>query len=198
MKMVTLDLIQKLREKTGLGMMDCKKALVETNGDIEKAIEVLRKKGSLVAEKRSGNKTGQGVVQSYIHAGGKIGVMVEVNCETDFVANTDTFKQFAYDVAMHIAAINPMCVSPEEVPVETLEKERSIYKEQMAQEKKPQNVIDMIVEGKLKKFYSDRCLLHQPFIKNDKLTIGDYMKETIAKLGENIRINRFSRFEIGA
>jgi elongation factor Ts len=137
-------------------------------------------------------------VQSYIHAGGKIGVMVEVNCETDFVANTDTFKQFAYDVAMHIAAINPMCVSPEEVPVETLEKERSIYKEQMAQEKKPQNVIDMIVEGKLKKFYSDRCLLHQPFIKNDKLTIGDYMKETIAKLGENIRINRFSRFEIGA
>lgn len=196
--MVTLDLIQKLREKTGLGMMDCKKALVETDGDIEKAIEVLRKKGSLVAEKRSGNKTGQGIVQSYIHAGGKIGVMVEVNCETDFVANTDAFKQFAYDVAMHIAAINPMCVSSEEVPVETLEKERSIYKEQMAQEKKPQNVIDMIVEGKLKKFYSERCLLNQAFIKNDKLTIGDYMKETIAKLGENIRINRFSRFEIGA
>jgi elongation factor Ts len=195
--MVTLDLIQKLREKTGLGMMDCKKALVETNGDIDKAIEILRKKGALVAEKRSGNKTCQGIVHSYIHAGAQVGVLIEVNCETDFVAKTDTFKQFAYDVAMHIAAVNPMCISPEEVPAEVLEKERGIYREQMAHEKKPQNVLDMIIEGKVKKFYSDRCLLQQIFIKNDKLTINDYLKETIAKLGENIKINRFARFEIG-
>jgi len=194
---INLDQIQKLRERTGLGMMDCKKALVETNGDIEKAVEILRKKGISVAEKRSGNKTSCGLIGSYIHAGARIGVIVEINCETDFVANTDALKQFAQDVSMHIAAMNPKFVSSDEVSAEFVEKEKEIYKELLVKENKPAAAIPGILEGKMKKLYSEVCLLNQAFIKNDKLSINDYLQEIIGKVGENIKVKRFSRFEIG-
>jgi len=194
---VTLELIQQLRERTGLGMMDCKKALTETNGDIEKAIEILRKKGSLVAEKRSGNKTSQGIIHSYIHSGSQVGVLLEINCETDFVAKNDTIKELAQNLCMQIAALKPTCISKEEVDTDKLEKEKDVHREILKKEGKPANMIENIVEGKLKKFYAEHCLLNQAFIKDEKKTIEDIVKEVIAKVGENIKINKFSRFEIG-
>lgn len=192
---ITIELIQKLRERTGIGMMDCKKALQEANGDIEKAIELLRKKGAAVAAKRSENKTAEGIVHAYIHPGSRIGVLVEINCETDFVARTEDMAKFAADVAMQIAAFRPVCVSSIEVDKELLEKEKAIYREQLAG--KPAQIIDQIIEGKLQKYYTEICLLNQPFIKNEKLTVDDILKEVIAKMGENIKIKRFTRFEIG-
>lgn len=197
MAKIDLDLIQKLRNTTGAGMMDCKKALEETEGDMEKAITVLRKKGAAVAGKRSGNATDEGLVYAYIHPGDRIGVMIEVDCETDFVARTDDFKQFAKDVCMHIAAYNPKYVSSDDVDQKFLEKERAFYIEELVAAKKPAAVIDQIVQGKLNKLYSSICLMNQPFVKNDQLTVKDVLQELIGKLGENIKIKRFARFEIG-
>lgn len=196
MATITMELIQQLRDRTGVGMMDCKKALQESNGDIEKAIEFLRKKGAAVAEKRSGNVTAEGLVHAYIHPGARVGVLLEINCETDFVARTADLERFAHDICMQIAAFKPTCVSASEVDPALIEREKSIYKEQLSG--KPAQVIDQIIEGKLQKFYTDICLLNQPFIKNDKLSVNDLLKELIAKMGESIKIKRFSRFEIGA
>lgn len=197
MSTVTMELIQQLRDKTGVGMMDCKKALIESNGDLEKAIEILRKKGAAIAAKRSGNATVEGLVHAYIHPGSRIGVLLEINCETDFVARTDALKQFAADVCLHIAAMKPQCVSPEDIDQTFLEKERSIFREQLAASGKPEKIIDQILEGKIAKLYTEVCLMQQPFVKNDKMTVDDVLKDLIAKLGENIKIKRFARFEIG-
>ncbi len=192
---ITLELIQQLRDRTGVGMMDCKKALTEAGGDIEKAIELLRKKGAAVAEKRAGNVTAEGIVHAYIHPGARVGVLIEINCETDFVARTEEMAKFAQDICMQIAALRPVCVSSVEVDPALIEKERAIYREQLAG--KPAAIIDQIIEGKLQKYYTDICLINQPFIKNDKLTVDDVLKELIAKMGESIKIKRFARFEIG-
>lgn len=192
---VTLELIQQLRERTGIGMMDCKKALTEAGGDIEKAIELLRKKGAAVAEKRAGNVTAEGIVHAYIHPGSRVGVLLEINCETDFVARTEDMAKFAHDVAMQIAAFRPICVQATEVDPAIIEKEKNIYRDQL--KGKPANIIDQIIEGKLEKYYTEICLMNQPFIKDDKLTVGDVLKELIAKMGESIKIKRFVRFEIG-
>ena len=193
---VTLELIQQLRERTGLGMMDCKKALQEAQGDVEKAIELLRKRGSLLAEKRAGKETAEGIVHAYIHPGSSVGVLVEINCETDFVARTKDMAEFANDIALQIAAFRPICVESKEVDPALIEKERAIYREQLTG--KPAAIIDKIIEGKLEKYYTDICLLSQPFIKDDKFTVGDVLKNLIAKVGENIKIKRFVRFEVGS
>lgn len=198
MSKVDLKQVQELRELTGLGLMDCRKALEETNGDMDKAIELLRKKGTAVAAKRSGNLTAQGMVHAYIHPGAQLGVLVELNCETDFVARTEAFKQFAHDICMHIAAARPMYLNDTDVDPKFLEHEKEIFREQMASSGKPANIIDQIVEGKVKKLYSDVCLMNQVFVKNDQMTIDQLLKELIAKTGENIKIKRFARFEIGA
>ena len=195
MAKITLELIKELREKTQVGMMDCKKALVEAGGDVEKAVELLRKKGAAVAEKRAGQATAEGLIHAYIHPGSRVGVLVEINCETDFVARTREMVQFAQDVAMQIAAFRPVCLSAADVDKELLEKERAIYREQLAG--KPAQIIDQIIEGKLEKYYTEICLLNQPFIKNDKMTVDQILKELIAKMGENIKLKRFVRFEIG-
>lgn len=197
MAKIDLDLIQKLRTMSGAGMMDCKKALEATDGDIEKAMTELRKKGALIAGKRSGNATDEGLVYAYIHPGDRIGVMIEINCETDFVARTDDFKQFAKDVCMHIAAYNPKYIAPEDVDKAFLDKERTFYIEELVKANKPANVIEQIVQGKLNKLYSSICLMQQPFVKNDQLTVAEVLQELIGKLGENIKIKRFARFEIG-
>lgn len=197
MTKIDLDLIQKLRERTGVGMMDCKRALQETNGDIEAAIDILRKKGALIAAKRSGNATSEGLIHAYIHAGAQIGVLLEIDCETDFVARTEDMKKFAHDVAMHIAAQNPQFVSREQVDAAFIAKEKAIFREQLAQSGKPEKIIDSIIEGKVNKLLMDVCLLDQPFVKNDQLTIHDLLKEVIAKMGESIKIARFCRFEVG-
>lgn len=195
---ITLDLIQKLRDRTGLGMMDCKKALVEADGDIEKAIELLRKKGAAVALKRSEKSTSEGIVHAYIHPGAKVGVMIEINCETDFVASTEDIKQLAQDLCMQIAAYKPLYLAPENVDPNFLEREKDIIRAQLAGSGKPEKVIESIVEGKVNKIYSEVCLLNQPFIKNDELTVEQTIKELIAKVGENIKVRRFARFEVGA
>jgi elongation factor Ts len=197
MSTITLELIQQLRERTGAGMMDCKKALQETNGDIEKAIEVLRRRGAAVAEKRAGQATAEGIVHAYIHPGARVGVLIEVNCETDFVARTQEFKDFANNLCMQIAAFNPKYIAPADVDKAFLDKERAIQAEELKASKKPEAVINQIVEGKLNKLYTSICLIKQPYIKNDKITVEDVLKELIGKLGENIKIRRFSRFEIG-
>ncbi len=189
--------VSKLREKTGAGMMDCKRALVDAGGDMEKAVELLRKKGILAAEKKAGREAKQGSIISYIHAGGKIGVMVEINCETDFVARNENFQNFGKDVAMHIAASNPRFLDRASVPQDVLAKEREIYTEQARQSGKPENVLSKIVDGKVEKFYEEVCLLEQPFVKNPDIKIQDYLKDTIGKLGENMLITRFARFELG-
>ncbi len=194
---VTASMVKELRERTGAGMMDCKNALVETDGDIEKAIDALRTKGLSTAAKKAGRATSDGAVASYIHAGGKIGVMVEVNCETDFVARTDDFKELVNDVAMHIAAADPRFVRREEVTEEVLEKERQIFKEQALADGKPENIVDKIVEGKLGKYYSENVLLEQPFVKDPDITIGELVTQKIAKIGENIQVSRFARFVLG-
>ncbi len=194
---ITAQMVKELRERTGAGMMACKKALQETDGDIEKAIDKLREMGLASAAKKAGREAKEGKVTSYIHAGGKIGVLVEINCETDFVANTDDFNNLCKDIAMHIAAANPQYVSREEVPEDVLEKEKNIMKEQLKQQGKPENILDKIVEGKIEKFYEETCLLDQQFIKDDSLKIKDLIQNTIAKLGENVVIRRFARFQIG-
>jgi len=194
---VSANMVKDLREKTGAGMMDCKRALAETGGDFQKALDYLRQKGLATAAKRSGRVASEGRIGSYIHAGGKIGVMVEVNCETDFVAKTDDFQAFAKDIAMHIAASNPSCIRREEVTAEVLEREREIYRAQAHDARKPEKVIDKIVEGKLEKFYGETCLLEQPFVKDPDLTIQDLLNGLIGKLGEKIEIRRFTRYQVG-
>ncbi|MFO8091394.1 MAG: translation elongation factor Ts [Desulfatiglandaceae bacterium] len=194
---ITTEMIKDLREKTGVGIMDCKVALKESNGDIKAAVDYLRKKGIATAKKRSSKTTSNGQVQSYIHGGGKIGVLIEVNCETDFTGRTDDFTEFARNLAMQIAAANPVSVDRETVPPEILQREKEIYVTQAKETGKPEKVIEKIVEGKLNKFYSEACLLDQPFVKNPDITIQDYLNEMIAKTGENIVIRRFARFQLG-
>ena len=196
MTKVSLDTIQTLRNMTGLGMLDCKKALEEANSDVEKAIEILRKRGAAIADKRADRATAQGLVFAYIHPGDQTGVMVEVNCETDFVARTDAIKQLAKDVAMHIAVMKPHCVSPDEVDATFLAKEKEIAIEQLKTQGKPAAMIEKIIESKILKIASDVSLLKQAFIKDEKKSIEDLVKEFSAKTGENIKIRRFARFEI--
>lgn len=194
---ISAEMVKELREKTGSGIMDCKKALKESEGDLEKALDFLRKKGLAAAAKRSARATSEGAIMSYIHMGGKIGVMVEVNCETDFVAKNDEFQAFARDIAMHIAAVNPAGLSPEDIPAAVIEREREIYRVRALEQGKPENILDKIVEGQVQKFYKDACLLSQPFVKNPQVTIEEYTKEVIGKMGENIRISRFVRYQLG-
>ena len=189
--------VKELREKTGVGIMDCKKALRECEGDIDKAVDYLRKKGIATAKKRGGRATSEGQVQSYIHAGGKIGVMVEVNCETDFSAKTDDFSEFVRNLAMQIAATSPVSIDREGIPADILEKEKDIYGTQAKESGKPEKVIEKIVEGKMKKFYSEACLLEQTYVKNPDVTIQDLLNEMMAKTGENVIIKRFARFQLG-
>ncbi len=194
---ITSQMVKELRDKTNAGMMDCKKALGETAGDMEKAVDFLRQKGLAVAAKRAGRETKEGVVETYIHAGAKLGVMVEVGCETDFVAKTDDFKAFAKDIAMHIAAVNPVAVSREEVPADILQREKDIYINQALESGKPQQIIDKIVGGKVEKYLADICLLEQKYVKNPDLTVQDLLNELVGKMGENISIKKFARFQIG-
>ncbi|MBM9535878.1 translation elongation factor Ts [Desulfobulbus alkaliphilus] len=194
---ITSQMVKELRDKTNAGMMDCKKALAETAGDMEKAVDFLRQKGLAVAAKRAGRETREGVVESYIHAGGKLGVMVEVGCETDFVAKTDDFKAFAKAVAMHIAAMNPVAVSREEVPAEILQREKDIYVNQALESGKPQQIVEKMVGGKIEKYLSEICLLEQKYVKNPDLSVQDLLNELVAKMGENISIKKFARFQIG-
>ncbi|RPH87049.1 MAG: translation elongation factor Ts [Desulfobacteraceae bacterium] len=194
---ITPELVKTLRDKTQAGIMDCKEALKEADGDMEKAVEHLRKKGLATAQKRAGRATSQGQIGSYIHAGGKMGVMVEVNCETDFVGRTDQFGEFVHNIAMHIAAANPVCVRREEMPSVVVEKEKEIYRAQAQETGKPDKVIEKIVEGKLDKFFKDSCLLEQGYVKNPDITITDYLNDTIAQTGESITIRRFARFVLG-
>ena len=194
---ITASLVKELREITGAGMMDCKAALAETNGDLEKAIDYLRTKGMASAAKKAGRVAAEGAVGSYIHAGGKIGVLVEINCETDFVARTDDFQEFVRDVAMHIAAAEPRFVSRDEVTADVIEREKVIFREQAMQTGKPANVIEKIVEGKVDKFFGEVCLLEQAFVKDPDQTITQLLTDKVAKIGENIKIRRFVRFELG-
>ncbi len=194
---ITAAMVKQLRDKTGAGMMDCKKALQEAEGDFDKAVEILRKRGIAKAAKRADREANEGVVAAYIHPGSKLGVLVEVNCETDFVANTDDFKEFAKNIAMHIAASNPLAVKREDLDQEALEKEKEIYREQALAQGKPEHIVDKIVEGRLEKYYSEVCLLEQPYVKDPDKTIKDLLTEVIAKVGENITIKRFARFRIG-
>ena len=194
---VTAQMVKELRERTGAGMMDCKAALTEAQGDMEKAIDLLRTKGLAAAAKKAGRVAAEGVVGSYIHAGGKIGVLIEVNCETDFVAKTEEFQQLVRDIAMHVAASEPRFVRREEVTDELLERERAIFREQAQASGKPANVVDKIVDGKMDKFYSENCLLEQAFVKNPDQTVGELVTEAVAKIGENIQVRRFVRFRLG-
>lgn len=194
---ISTSTIKELREKTGVGIMDCKTALSESNGDINKAIDYLRKKGIATAKKRGGRVTSQGQVQAYIHAGGKIGVLVEANCETDFTGKTEDFTNFVKDIAIQVAASSPVAIDRESVPADILAKEKEIYTVQAKESGKPEKVLEKIVEGKLSKFYSEACLLEQPFVKNPDITIQDLLNELIAKTGENIVIRRFVRFQLG-
>jgi len=196
MSEITAKMVGELRAKTGAGLMDCKKALKETNGNEDEAIDLLRKKGIASAAKKADRDASDGLVDCYIHMGGKIGVMVEVNCETDFVAKTDDFKALVRDIAMHIAAASPTCVNREDVPAEIIEKEKEIAAGQV--QGKPENIVEKIVSGKLEKVYSEIVLLEQPFVKNPDVTIQDLLKSQITKMGENIVVNRFARFQIGA
>lgn len=195
--MISANAVKELREKTGAGMMDCKKALSETGGDFEKAVDYLRKKGIASADKKIGRATKEGLVSSYIHGEGKVGVLIEVNCETDFVARTDQFRDFVRDVSMQIAAAAPRWVRPEEVPADVLAKEKEIAVAQMQSQNKPQAVLEKIAEGKIKKFYDEFCLMNQAFVKDSEKTIEQLQKETIATLGENISVKRFARFALG-
>lgn len=194
---ITSQMVKDLRDKTGAGMMDCKKALSQNDGDMEKAIDFLRQKGLAVAAKRAGRATSEGVVESYIHAGGKLGVMVELNCETDFVAKTDDFREFARDVAMHVAAANPVSLSRDDVPAEIVERERQIYVQQALDSGKPENIVEKMVAGKVDRFLSEICLLEQQFVKNPEKSIQDMLTDLIGKMGENVSIRRFVRFQVG-
>jgi elongation factor Ts len=190
-------MVKELRDKTGAGIMDCKEALAASAGDFDKAIDFLRKKGMSAATKRSSKAAKDGVIASYIHMGGRIWVLVELNCETDFVAKTDNFLLLAKDLTMHIAASNPTYIKPEDIPPDVMEREKEIYRSQAMAEKKPEKIWDKIIEGKLKKYYEDVCLLHQKFIKNTDITIETLINNMIAKTGENIIIRRFMRFQLG-
>jgi len=190
-------MVKELRVKTGAGMMDCKEALAAVDGDFEQAIDFLRKKGLSAATKRSSKAAKDGTVSSYIHMGGKIGVMVEINCETDFVAKTGDFQTMGKDIAMHIAASNPLYIRPDELPEDALNREKEIYKSQLREEGKPEKIWDKIIEGKLKKYYEDVCLTEQKFVKNTDITVGVLVSNMIAKTGENIIIRRFARFQLG-
>ncbi|HUV31580.1 MAG TPA: translation elongation factor Ts [Acidobacteriota bacterium] len=194
---ITAKMVKELRDKTGAGMMDCKKALGEAEGDSEKAIAVLREKGMARASTKQGRATSEGVIASYIHPGDKLGVMVEINCETDFVARTDQFRHFARDIAMHIAAASPLCVRREDLDPETVEREKEIYRHQAEGEGKPAKVLDKIVSGRLDKFYTEVVLLDQPYVKDNDKTVGGLVQETVGSLGENIVVKRFSRFRLG-
>jgi elongation factor Ts len=194
---IKAEMVKQLREKTGAGMMDCKKALLEVKGDMDKALEFLRKKGLATAQKRAGRAMTEGTVQSYIHMTGKLGVLVEVNCETDFVAKNEDFKEFSKNIAMHIAASNPLGIKPEDIPEEIVENEKDIYRAQARDMGKPDNILDKIVDGKLRKFYQENCLLDQPFVRDPDISVADLMNELIAKIGENITIKRFVRYQIG-
>tara|TARA_Y100000815_G_scaffold145807_1_gene131995 strand:+ start:82 stop:711 length:630 start_codon:yes stop_codon:yes gene_type:complete len=197
MATISASTVKELREISGAGMMDCKKALTEASGDLEKAIDILRKTGMAKARKKSGRSAKEGIILPYIHPGAKLGVLLEINCETDFVANTDDFKNLSKDIAMHIAASAPMSVSREEIPQETLEREKEIYADQARQSGKPENIIEKMTEGRLNKFYQENVLLEQTFVKDPDKTVADLITETVAKLGENILISRFSRFQLG-
>jgi len=192
---ISAKLVGELRSQTGAGLMDCKKALTEAGGDLEAAATILRKKGIASADKKAGRATSEGLVESYIHLGGKVGVLLEVNCETDFVAKTDDFKGFVKDVCLHIAALNPVCVGRDEVPAELVDKEREVASSQA--EGKPPAAIQKIIEGKLNKYYSTVCLLEQPFVKDGDKTVQEILTEMISKLGENMQIKRFTRYQIG-
>lgn len=197
MTTITAEMVKNLRAATGVGMMDCKNALKESDGDLDKAMDFLRKKGLATAKKRAGRETKNGVVYSYIHMGGKIGVMVEVNCETDFVAKNEGFLEFAKNIAMHITATNPLAISPDDVPQEIVEKEKEIYMGQVLEMGKPENIAEKIVAGKISKFLKENCLLNQAYVKNPDITIADFLNEVIGKTGENISIRRFTRYQLG-
>ena len=194
---VTAGMVKELRERTGAGMMDCKKALVETGGDLEASIDALRKKGLASAAKKAGRTTSDGLVKSYIHAGGKIGVLLEINCETDFVARTEDFQQLAHDLSLHVAASQPRFIGRDEVTDDVLEREKRIHREQALESGKPEQIVERIVEGRMSKFYAENCLLEQPFVKDTDRKVEDVLKAAIAKLGENMRICRFARFQLG-
>jgi elongation factor Ts len=194
---INMDLIRELRNKTGVGVMDCKQALVEAGGDIQKAQDILREKGSVGAIKRSTKETREGLISSYVHSGSKLGVLLELNCETDFVARTSEFSQLAKELAMQIAAMDPLWITPEDVPEEVIEKEKGIYRKQIQQAGKPEKVVEKIVQGRLEKYFAQVCLLEQSYIKDPKLKVKDLLAESIAKLGENIRVGRFARFKVG-
>ena len=194
---ITAALVKELRERTGAGMMDCKKALAATEGDMDKAIDFLREKGLAAAAKKAGRIAAEGLVESYIHGGGRIGVLVEVNCETDLVAKTDAFKSLVKDIAMHIAAANPSYLRREEVPAAELEHEKMVLSEQARNEGKPEKIIEKMVTGRIEKYYKEVCLLEQPFVKDPDKTISDLITESIAKIGENIAIRRFTRYQLG-
>ncbi|MGM0441574.1 MAG: translation elongation factor Ts [Elusimicrobiota bacterium] len=195
--MSQIEQIQKLRKMTGTGIMDCKEALAESDNDLDKAVEILREKGKAEAAKKADREASEGIVYSYIHPGSKVGVLLELNCETDFVARTDEYKDFAKEIAMQIAAASPRWVKREEVAEEEIEKEKEIMTKQLKKEGKPEHILDKIIEGKLNKFYSQNCLLEQEYIRDDSKTIKELLQETVSQLGENIKINRFARFEIG-
>jgi elongation factor Ts len=191
-------MVKQLREKTNAGIMDCKAALKDCDGDMDKAVDFLRKKGLATAAKRAGRDASEGTVQSYIHMGGKIGAMVEVNCETDFVAKNEDFLEFARNIAMHVAATNPVALTEEEVPADVVEREMAIYRDQAKEMGKPEQMIDKIAQGKMGKFYKESCLMNQQFVRDPDKTIADYLNEMIAKTGEKMTIKRFARFQIGA
>ncbi|MFR1517524.1 MAG: translation elongation factor Ts [Clostridia bacterium] len=194
---ITASMIKELRERTSAGLNDCKKALVETNGDMDKAADYLREKGLAAAAKKAGRVASEGIVEAYIHGGGRIGVLVEVNCETDFVARNEVFHTFVKDVAMHIAATNPLYISKEDVPAEDIEKEKAVLKAQALNEGKPEKIVDKMVEGRISKFYENYCLLEQPFVKDPEKTVGDILNGLIATIGEKITVRRFVRYEKG-
>lgn len=194
---ISAKLVKELREKTGAGMMDCKEALTASGGDMVQAVDHLRKKGLATAQKRAGRATSEGAIASYIHMGGKLGVLVEINCESDFVAKNDAFQEFARNIAMHIAASNPLGVRSEDIPEAVVAKEKEIYTAQARETGKPEKVIEKIVEGKLKKFFEESCLMNQPYVRNPDIRISDLLNELIAKIGENISIKRFVRYQVG-
>ena len=197
MATISAEMVKQLREKTGAGIMDCKTALSECDGDMTQAVDFLRKKGLATAAKRAGRAMTEGIIQAYVHTGGKIGVLVEVNCETDFVAKTDDFKEFTKNIAMHIAATSPLGINPEDIPDDVINKEKEIYRAQALEMGKPEKMLDKIAEGKLNKFYKENCLLNQPYVRDPGLTVTDALNDVIAKIGENITIKRFVRFQIG-
>ena len=194
---ISLELIKELRERTSAGINDCKKALAETNGDIDKAADFLREKGLAAAAKKAGRIASEGIVESYIHAGGRIGVLLEVNCETDFVAKNEVFRNFVKDVAMHIAAVNPQYISKEDVPAEDIEREGAVLRAQALNEGKPEKIVDKMVEGRISKFYENYCLLEQPFVKDNDKKVIDVLNSLIATIGEKITVRRFVRYEKG-